>query len=107
MKNLLNEKYEDKGLNKLYEEFNNFNSKYDKKLDNSNIKESFINKFDEFFENEITKNINKIIIGKALVIFLDKSFEIISEITSDNISNEELERLANSNIDNLLEKINI
>jgi len=107
MKNLLKEKYEDKGLNKLYEEFNNFNSKYDKKLDNSNIKESFINKFDEFFENEITKNINKIIIGKALVIFLDKSFEIISEITSDNISNEELERLANSNIDNLLEKINI
>ena len=106
IKNILIEKYEDKSINKIYENFNNFNLKYDKKLNDNNMKEYFISKFNEFFENEITKKISKIITGKSLKIFLDKSIDIICELISNNISNEELEDLVKYNINNLLAKIN-
>ena len=106
VKNILIEKYEDKGIIKLNDAFNSLNSKYDNKLNDSNSKENFNNKFEEFFENEVTNKISKVIIGEFLKIFLNKSFEIISELISDNISEEDLEGLANTNIDNLLAKIN-
>jgi len=106
VKNILIEKYEDKGIIKLNDAFNSLNSKYDNKLNDSNSKENFNNKFEEFCENEVTNKISKVIIGEFLKIFLNKSFEIISELISDNISEEDLEGLANTNIDNLLAKIN-
>ena len=100
------DKYKDKGLNKLFEAFSNFNNKYDNQLNDSSMKEHFYIKFDDFFETKIIEEINKEIVGKAFQIFMQKSRDIFSEMVSDNVTDEEIKDPLNINLEILKKKFN-
>ena len=94
------------GLNKLYEEFGNINADYDGQIKDSLMKENFIIKLNKYYETKITEDVKKIILENASLIFIEKSRDFFSEIISDNVEDEEVEDIANSTLDNILEKIN-
>ena len=94
------------GLNKLYEEFGNINAEYDGQIKDSSMKDSFIIKLNNYYETKITEDVQKIILENASLIFIEKSRDFFSEIISDNVKDEEVEDIANSTLDNILEKIN-
>ena len=94
------------GLNKLYEEFGNINADYDGQIKDSSMKDSFIIKLNNYYETKITEDVQKIILENASLIFIEKSRDFFSEIISDNVKDEEVEDIANSTLDNILEKIN-
>ena len=98
--------YKDKGFNKLYEGFINFNNNYEKKLDDISMREYYDKKFKEFFETKVIEDIRKIVLQNVFEIFLKESREIVSEFISENVKDEEIKDLVDSNIDNILNKLN-
>ena len=70
------------------------------------MKESFIIKLNNYYDTKITEDIRKLILENASLLFIEKSRDFFSEIISDNVEDEEVEDIANSTLDNILEKIN-
>ena len=64
-------------------------------------------KFDKFFRPKIQEELYKIFLEKASLIFIKISKIVIGEKISEKIQDKEINELANSNINNLLQKINI
>ena len=98
--------YKEKGLNKLFEEFSNFNNKYENQLNDASMREHFSQKFDDFFETKIIEEICKVILEKVFQIFMEKTRDVLSEMISDNVTDNEIEDQVNSNVERLLKKIN-
>lgn len=100
--------YKDKSMNKINKEYLNINTTYNNQLvyDSSYEEYNFITKFEEFFKDKINESVNNILLGKASLIFLKRSKDFFSEILSENIKDEEIEDLANSNVEKILKKIN-
>jgi predicted GTPase len=94
------------GLTKLYEEFGNLNTEYEGQIKDSSIKESFCVKLNKFYETKIIEEIRKVILESASLLFIEKSRDFLSEIISDNVKDEEVDDIANSTLDHILEKIN-
>jgi hypothetical protein len=95
-----------KGLTKLYEEFGNLNTEYEGEIKDSSIKESFCIKLNNFYDTKIIEEVRKIILENASLLFIEKSRDFLSEIISDNVKDEEVDDVANSTLDHILEKIN-
>ena len=95
-----------KGLTKLYEEFGNLNTEYEGQIKDSSIKESFCIKLNNFYDTKIIEEVRKIILENASLLFIEKSRDFLSEIISDNVKDEEVDDVANSTLDHILEKIN-
>ena len=95
-------------MNKINKEYLNINATYNNQLvyDSSYEEYNFITKFEEFFKDKINESVNNILLGKASLIFLKRSKHFFSEILSENIKDEEIEDLANSNVEKILKKIN-
>jgi hypothetical protein len=64
-------------------------------------------KFEKFFKPKIQEELNKIFLEKASLIFIKISKIFIGEKISEKIEDKEINELADSNINNLLQKINI
>ncbi len=105
-KNKFIDENKNNGLNKLYEEFGNINADYDGQIKDLSMKESFIIKLNNYYDSKITEDIRKLILENASLLFIEKSRDFFSEIISDNVEDEEVEDIANSTLDNILEKIN-
>ena len=98
---------EERIMNRMKREFIIFNAKYDNLLKSSIVEYEICilnDKFKEYFEPQIKQEIENILFEKTLILFMDKSIEIISENVSQNVKDEEIEDLVNSNIDNLFKK---
>ena len=95
-----------KGLTKLYEEFGNLNTEYEGQIKDYSIKESFCIKLNNFYDTKIIEEVRKIILENASLLFIEKSRDFLSEIISDNVKDEEVDDVANSTLDHILEKIN-
>ena len=104
----LNKENKDKIMNKINEGFIILNSKYDNLLKyNSWYEENNYNlKLIEYFKEKINIDVNNLILEKASIIFLEKSIIFLSEIISENVKDEEIQDLVDSNVDKILKKIN-
>jgi len=94
------------GLTKLYEEFGNLNTEYEGQIKDSSIKESFCIKLNKFYETKINEEVRNIILENASLLFIEKSRDFLGEIISDNVKDVEVDDIANSTLDHILEKIN-
>jgi hypothetical protein len=104
----LKNKNKEKSLDKINEQFIIFNAKYDNLLkQNSNIfDERIINeKFEKCYISKINEEINKILLEKASLIFMENTRKFFSEIISEKVKDAEIEDLATSNVDKILKKI--
>ena len=97
----------DKGIKKLYQEYLNHSSKneyafiYDASVEEDNFK----TKFKEYFKKFISDEVSNTILRKASLIFLEKGINFLSEIISENVKDEEIKDIADSNLDKILKKI--
>ncbi len=100
--------YKDKSMTKINKEYLNINATYDNKLEYDSQYEEydFITKFEKYFKDKINESVNNILFEKASLIFLRRSKHFFPEILSENIKDEEIEDLANSNVEKILKKIN-
>ena len=101
IKNQLFENNKNDFFNGLYEEFNIINQKYGNMLSNFSQKE-IIKKFDDFFKKNIIKYINDIYFENASLIIIKKLKEFFGEIISENIKDEDINDLVNSNLNNII-----
>ena len=98
--------YIGKMLDTLNEEFIIINAKYNNTLEtNLNLNEIFKIKIDKFFGPKIKEELNRILEEKIMIIFLEKTRTILSEKISENIKDDDIKELANSNVNKILEKI--
>ena len=98
--------YIDQIIEKLKEEFIIINAKYNNVLEtNLQLLEILKIKFDKFFQSKIKNYLKTVILEKALLIFLAKIRNIISEKICENIENKEIQALVTSNVNSILEKI--
>ena len=88
---------------KINNEFINFNAKYDNLL-RKNIDDYenylFNSKFKEYFEPKVEEEIKNIFFEKSAIIFMEKSIEIISNIISEDIKDEEIQDLVDLSFKN-------
>ena len=99
--------YIDQIIEKITEEFIILNAKYNNVLEtNLQLLEILKIKFDKFFVPKIKNNLKVVILEKALLIFLAKVRNIISEKICENIEDKEIEELVTLNVNSILEKIN-
>ena len=101
IKKKLFEKNKSDFFSELYEEFNVINEKYGNKLNSFSHKE-ITKKFDDYFKNNIIKYINDIYFENASLIIMKKLKEFFGEIISDNIKDEDIDDLVNSNLNNII-----
>ena len=95
-------------LEKINEEFIILNARYNNELHvNMRVFEILKIKFEKFFKPKIQKELYKIFLEKASLIFIKITKIFIGEKISENIQDKEINELANSNINNLLQKISI
>ena len=103
-------KNKEKSLDKINEQFIIFNAKYDNLLkQNTNVYEEYIinEKFEDYFKPKINDEVNKIVLEKASLIFMENVRKYLNETISENVKDEEIEDLAASNVEKILKKINI
>ena len=99
--------YIDQIIEKIKEEFIILNAKYNNVLEtNLQLLEILKIKFDKFFEPKIKSHLKIVILEKALLIFLAKIKNIISEKICENIEDKEIKELVDSNVKSILQKIN-
>ena len=99
--------YIDQIIEKIKEEFIILNAKYNNVLEtNLQLLEILKIKFDKFFEPKIKAQLKVVILEKALLIFLAKIKNIISEKICENIEDKEIKELIDSNVNSILQKIN-
>ena len=95
-------------IEKINEEFIILNARYNNDLQvNMRLVEILKIKFEKFFKPKIQEELNKIFLEKASLIFIKITKIFIGEKISENIQDKEINELANSNINNLLQKISI
>ena len=95
-------------IEKINEEFIILNARYNNELQvNMRVVEILKIKFEKFFKPKIQKELYKIFLEKASLIFIKITKIFIGEKISENIQDKEINELANSNINNLLQKISI
>ena len=95
-------------IEKINEEFIILNARYNNDLQvNMRLVEILKIKFEKFFKPKIQEELNKIFLEKASLIFIKISKIFIGEKISEKIEDKEINELADSNINNLLQKINI
>lgn len=90
-------------FNELYEVFNEINEKYGKILTNFSNKE-ITTKFGEYFKKNILKYINNIYFEKASLIIIKKCKDFFADIISKNVTDEDVDDLIKSNLNNVLKK---
>jgi len=88
--------------NELYDRFNEINEKYDKILTNSN--EEISKKFDDYFKKNILKYIKNIYFEKASLVILKKCKDFLADIISKNVTDEDVDNLIKSNLNNALKQ---
>ena len=88
--------------NELYDRFNEINEKYDKILTNSN--EEISKKFDDYFKKNILKYIKNIYFEKASLVILKKCKDFLADIISNNVTDEDVDNLIKTNLNNALKK---
>ena len=69
------------------------------------MKENFVLKFNNCYDEKIIWEIRKKMFKKASIIYMKESLDFFIEFVNENITEEELEYIANSTLDNLLRKI--
>ena len=107
IENIININIE-KIIEKINEEFIILNARYNNDLQvNMRLVEILKIKFEKFFKPKIQEELNKIFLEKASLIFIKISKIFIGEKISEKIEDKEINELADSNINNLLQKINI
>ena len=89
-------------FNELYDRFNEINEKYDKILTNSN--EEISKKFDDYFKKNILKYIKNIYFEKASLVILKKCKDFLADIISKNVTDEDVDNLIKSNLNNALKQ---
>ena len=95
-------------IEKINEEFIILNARYNNDLQvNMRLVEILKIKFEKFFKPKIQEELNKIFLEKASLIFIKITKIFIGEKISEKIEDKEINELADSNINNLLQKINI
>ena len=102
--------YEEKIRNDIKRQFTIINAKYDNLLRrNFNDYEMYIfnHNFQKYMEPKIKEELEKRIFERVMILFMENSIEIISEIISDNVPDKEIKDLVELNIENLFQKINI
>jgi carbon monoxide dehydrogenase subunit G len=90
-------------FNELYEVFNEVNEKYGNMLTNFSDKE-ITKKFDEYFKKNILKYITNIYFEKASLIIIKKCKDFFADIVSKNVTDEDVDDLIKSNLNNVLKK---
>ena len=101
-KELLKEKKSD-FFDELYEKFNEINEKYGKILTNFSNME-ITKKFDEYFKKNIFKYIINLYFEKASLVIIKKCKDFFADIISKNVSDEDVDDLIKSNLNNVLKK---
>ena len=107
--NTLLSQNKNKIMEKIKQEFIIINAKYDNTLKNifDAYEEAILkSKFEEYFIPKIKEEIEKLILEKIYLIFLEESKNILSEKISENVKNEEINDLVDLNIEKILKKIN-
>ena len=95
-------------IEKINEEFIILNARYNNDLQvNMRLVEILKIKFEKFFKPKIQEELNKIFLEKACLMFIKITKIFIGEKISEKIEDKEINELADSNINNLLQKINI
>ena len=107
--NTLLSQNKNKIMEKIKQEFIIINAKYDNTLKNifDAYEEAILkSKFEEYFIPKIKEEIEKLILEKIYLIFLEESKNILCEKISENVKNEEINDLVDLNIEKILKKIN-
>mgnify|MGYP002624949837 CR=1 FL=1 len=107
---ILKRENDEKLRKKLKNEFFIFNARYDNLLKkNIDEYENYVieQKFVTFLEPKIKEELENILFEKAAILFMEKSIEIISEIVSEEVRDEEIKDLVNVNVDKIFQKMNI
>lgn len=94
------------GFNQLYEEFRNLNDSYEGQIKDSLMKESFMIKLNNYYNSKIKEEVSKILFEKASLLFMEKSRDFFSELFSALVKDKDIEDIANSALDKILEQIN-
>jgi len=89
-------------FDELYDVFNEINEKYGKILTNSN--EEISKKFDDYFKKNILKYIKNIYFEKASLVILKKCKDFLADIISNNVTDEDVDNLIKTNLNNALKK---
>ena len=91
---------------KLYKEFRAINNLYDKILDDSSITDDLMEKFDEYFSNKIGGFIKKIVFANVSKLFIERITLFFGKIIGENVRDEEIKDIVDSNIEKVFQKIN-
>ena len=88
-------------------EFINFNAKYDNLL-RKNIDDYenylFNSKFKDYLEPKVEEEIKNIFFEKSAILFMEKGIEIISNILSEEVKDEEIQDLVDISIKKFFQK---
>ena len=90
-------------FDELYDRFNEINEKYGKILTNFSNKE-ISKKIDDYFKKNILKYIKNIYFEKASLVILKKCKDFLADIISNNVTDEDVDNLIKSNLNNALKK---
>ena len=90
-------------FDELYDVFNEINEKYGKILTNFSNKE-ITKKFDDYFKKNILKYIKNIYFEKASLVILKKCKDFLADIISNNVTDEDVDNLIKTNLNNALKK---
>jgi ABC-type dipeptide/oligopeptide/nickel transport system ATPase subunit len=99
------EEIKDKSHSQLYKGFNIINEKYNKKLDDFKIEETFREEYNEYYKTNIEEYIKKIIFENVSIKFLEKCKAFFAELICSDIKDEEIDDIVKSNLDNIFKNI--
>ena len=86
---------------RINNEFINFNAKYDNLLKkNIDAYENYLfnTKFKNYLEPKVEEEIKNLLYEKSAILFMEKSLEILSDIVSEDIKDEEIQELVDKSI---------
>ena len=92
---------------RINNEFINFNAKYDNLLKkNIDAYENYLfnTKFKAYLEPKVEEEIINLLYEKSAILFMEKSVEILSDIVSEDIKDEEIQDLVDLNIKKFFQK---
>ena len=92
---------------RINNEFINFNAKYDNLLKkNIDAYENYLfnTKFKDYLEPKVEEEIKNLLYEKSAILFMEKSVEILSDIVSEDIKDEEIHDLVDLNIKKFFQK---
>ncbi len=103
----LKKENKDQSMKKINEKYLDNNEKCEHQLtyDSSFEEYNFMTKLENYFDDKIDEEVNKILLEKSSLRFLEKSREYFGDIISENLKDEEIEDIVNSNLDKILKKI--